>query len=352
MNAWVCLADTAITREETGPKRYLESDKEEARKLILCGALAAETELKLQIRLSWLKNTGQKQFFFRYAGLLNILRHYLCLRRASVIHCGSPHYFWWLIFLNRLGLFPVRNHLVFLYNFRTDSFLRRAKWWNAAPENFRAFFVSKDQIAGLQAHGIRSSGIGYQPCRVDTAWFTPAAQRRGGYLLVPGNIRRDEEFVLRLAKIAPLPIIRVGQMGMLKDLYRSSPVELRFNLSHLEYRDLLQNAAAVLLPIEECDEPAGLTAALEALACETPLLANPSLEIGSLLTSAAGLAPIPVSDPEAWATAIRAILDGSVYPSTVRLSGREFVVANHSTGTLTSPIGPVLEFVASQSQHL
>ena len=351
-NGWVWLVDTAITRGEAGPVRYLESDPSVARKLILCGALAAETEPGLQRRFSWLKNTGQKQRFFRYVGLLNIFRHCFRLRRATVIQCGSPHHFWWLIFLHRLGLFRVRNHLVFIYNFRSESFVRRAKWWNSAPGNFRAIFVSREQIEQLKTRGIRPGGICYQPCRVDTAWYAPPVQRRGGYLLVPGNIHRDEEFVLRLAKISPLPIIRVGQMGRLKDLYRASPVELRFNLSHSEFLDLLQNAAAVLLPIEECDEPAGLTAAMEALACETPLLANPSLEIGTLLTSSVGLAPIPTSAPEAWATAIRAILDGSLYPPEARRRGREFVIANHSTGTLRSPIGPVLESFASPAKPM
>lgn len=349
MNAWVCLADTTATKEETGPKRFLNPAQDE-QVLILCGALAAESDCKLQDRLSWLKNTGQKQHFFRWVGLLNILRHYFHLRRASVIRCGSPHYFWWLILLNRLGLFPVRNQLVFNYYFRTDSFLKRAKWWNSAPENFRVFFVSRDQIDQLEARGIRRSGIGYVPYRVDTTWFSAGAKRRGGYLLVPGNIHRDEEFVLRLAAMTPLPIIRVGQMGRLKELYRSRPVELRFNLSHSEYRDLLQNATAVLLPIEECDEPAGLTAALEALACETPVIINSSLEAEPLLRKAVGLQPIPTSDPAAWVSAIRGVLDGSLYSKAVRHGGREFVIANHSIGALTCTMAHILESIASQTK--
>lgn len=339
--------DTAATQEETGPKRYLDSAPAAGRTLILCRAMAAENDQTLQARFSWLKTTAQKQQFFRYVGLLNIFRHYFRLRRAPLIHAGCPHYFWWLILLNRIGLFPIHNRLVFNYCFRANSFLKWAKWWNRAPHNFRVFFAAKEQIDQLAASGIRRDGIGYLRWRIDTDWFAPTARPGGGYLLVPGNSHRDEEFVLRLAMVAPLPIIRVGQMGCLQEIYRSSPVELRFNLSHSEYRDLLQNAAAVLLPIEECDEPAGLTATLEALACGTPVLANPSLEVGSVLTDAVGLSPIPVSNPEAWVTSIRAILHGSLYPVETRLRGREFVQANHSIDKLASPIASVLEFVAS-----
>jgi len=350
--AWVVLTDTAITHEESGPRRYLELEEDKRRTLILCKSLAAETEQKLQERLSWLKNTEQKQRFFRMVGLLNVVRHYFRLRRTPVIYCGCPHYFWFLMLLNRLHLFPVRDRLVFNYCFRSNSFLSKAKWWNRAPDNFRIFFVSKDQVDQLKAQGVKHGSIGYLPCQVDTEWFRIGPPSRGGYLLVPGNIHRDEEFVLRLAKVSPLPIIRVGQMGRLKDLYRSSPVELRFNLSHPDFLDLLQNATAVLLPIEPCDEPAGLTAAMEALACGIPLLANASLEIEPLLMHAAGIAPIPISDPEAWVTAIRGILDGSFYPKETRLRGREYIVANHSIGPRTSAVARVLESVASPPERV
>jgi glycosyltransferase involved in cell wall biosynthesis len=345
--SWVCLTDTSITHEEAGPRRYLQLEEDKRRNLILCGLLAAGTEQQLQHGLRWLKNTERKQRFFRLVGLLNIFRHYFRLRRTPVIYCGCPHYFWWLMLLNRFRLFPVRNRLIFNYCFRSNSFLSKAKWWNRAPENFCAVFVSRDQVAQLEAQGIRRGGIRYFPCQVDTEWFRIGPPGRGGYLIVPGNIHRDEEFILRLAKISPLPIIRVGQMGRLKDIYRSSPVELRFNLSHPEFLDLLQNATAVLLPIEPCDEPAGLTAALEAFACGIPLLANPSLEIEPLLRNAVGIETIPTSDPEAWATAIRGILDGTFYPKETRIRGREFVVANHSIGSQTSVVTRVLESIAS-----
>jgi glycosyltransferase involved in cell wall biosynthesis len=78
------------------------------------------------------------------------------------------------------------------------------------------------------------------------------------------------------------------------------------NAPHREYREHLHGAKAVLLPIEPCDEPAGLTAALEAVACGVPVLANRSMGICALFEVCDY--PLPVVgdlSAEAWLRAVR-----------------------------------------------
>lgn len=308
------LGDTLATDFADRPVRYFDLFCfPPGVEVLPCMFFVAASDEALERKLRWFKSARARRLFLFAIAPLNILRHWRRLRRARTIMCHGPHYFWLLIFLNRLGLFSVRGKTVQTVFFRLTGFERKLPLFQRAPEAFQAGFAVPDQIQRLSALGCPADRLVCVPWKIDTRWFQPAAQPSAGaeYLLCPGDVHRDDALIAGLIGRTGLKIIRVGRLPIAPAAYapfldRPDVFELRSNLSHLEYRELLRGAALVLLPIEQCDEPAGLTAALEALACERPLLANDSAGIGALLRET-GLAKemrAPNLEVEGWLEAI------------------------------------------------
>lgn len=120
-------------------------------------------------------------------------------------------------------------------------------------------------------------------------WFRPGSGGVGGQaegaLLLAGNMHRGENLVEGLLNEG-MRVTRSGRHSGLRRRHERSlsrdGFELVANARHEEYLERLRGASALLLPILACDEPAGLTAAMEALACGGPVLANESMGIAEL----------------------------------------------------------------------
>jgi glycosyltransferase involved in cell wall biosynthesis len=330
------LTDWAVTAAHAGPIRYLDIDQAGADcKLVVLSLFSSLDDVTIQKRTAWLKNTKARILFYRAVSAVNILRHLPALRRAQFIWCQAPHYFWWLFLLSRIGLLPTSGKTIGGAFYRYDSFAKKIRLFQRAPAAFKPFFCLPEQVEALAAAGAPRERIGLLRVRIDTDWFQPISHPTKDYILCAGSIQRDEALILKLIGRTPLKIIRVGQLSFLRQFYghippESDAFELQFNLSYRRYLSLLQNAALVILPIRPCDEPAGLTAASEALACGVPLLTNDSLGIAELLQKGYGKAPIPSLDPEDWLAAITESLSGHSYPAEILRQAREYLVANHA----------------------
>lgn len=126
------------------------------------------------------------------------------------------------------------------------------------------------------------------PFGVDTNYFAPAEDPgRGDFILVPGNHQRDEHAVLELARAGTSwKIVRVADAPWVRHVYlpalaaeASLADALRFERSVApeRLRALYRAARLVWLPLQSSNEPAGLTAALEAAACGRPVLVTQGL---------------------------------------------------------------------------
>jgi hypothetical protein len=107
------------------------------------------------------------------------------------------------------------------------------------------------------------------PFVVDTDFFSYAPpQDRRPFILVPGDIDRDESLVARLSKVG-LDIVRVTRNVRILDRHRElgSSAKVFVNISWLDLRAYYQQCAAVFLPITAQNHPGGQTAMLEAFAC-------------------------------------------------------------------------------------
>lgn len=266
---------------------------------------------------------GLKRFFL-------VIMNLRVLRDADLILCSEGDYYWVLIFLGKIRIFTSKP-IIWRFFFKTGS-ARRVLPRITSEENFQIGVVSK-----AQKRAFASSHVRYIPWRIDVEWFTPKTPNRDGkrHYFIPGNAQRDEEFVKRLAQVSfPSQLVRCGRSSQLKRIYHheveTHSMLLSINPSHSEYLDFLRKSLCVMLPISDCDEPAGLTALLEALACGIPVVATDSLGISELATELPGMICLLKSDdPHAWFKAASAL---SVVSVSERQMAVDYVRKNHALG--------------------
>jgi glycosyltransferase involved in cell wall biosynthesis len=279
---------------------------------------------------------GRQWGIWYLLSVINLLRTLPELASADLILCGNTHYFWWLRIL--ANPFPfLRRHITSCFFFRGRSLQAKLPWLNTAPPNFHPYVISSEQKAELQRQHCGAGRLKVLRWPIDTDWFSPHAgsptSRR--YIFCPGTVHRDESLVASLIPLSPLPIIRAGRNFQLATYYAkwnqgNEKFELQMNLDHGSYLSLMQNATAVILPIEDCDEPAGFTAALEALAVGVPLIANASLGIDELFRAAYGRPPLLDLDPQSWLDAIQQTQVGAWVSPPQVLAARNYVARHHS----------------------
>ncbi len=338
----VVLTDSDIRSAEGRPRRIFDSGPLRRRLPSARYAvwMTARDDVDLDRRLNRLGSQRFRRVLQRVIGLLFVLRQLPALRRAPVVFCLAPHHFWWLALLWRLGLLPTRGKTIAAVFSRSRPFLAKLALVKRLPPAFQPFFMVPRQIEDLRRAGCPGDKVHGFTWRIDTRWFQPAPRRPGAgdYLLCPGMAYRDEGLIRALVGRTPLRLIRATRTASLVEAYRRlapkpGTFDFRLVLDHHEYLDLLQQAALVLLPIATSDEPAGLTTALEAMACGVPLLANTSYGVDELLADGYHRAPLPDNSPDTWLAAIREVLKGRAITAADRRRARTLVTSRHGLGS-------------------
>lgn len=305
--------------------------------------MVARDDVDLDRRMNRLGTQRFRRQICYLLGFFSTLRNLRALRAAKTIFCLTPHHFWWMVLLWRVGLLPVRGRTIGGVFFRSRPFLRKLGLIRRLPAEFCTFFIAPRQIGDLRRAGCPPERLRHFTWRIDTGWYRPAPVPPTGsgdrvpYLLCPGQAYRDDALIRQLIGRTPIKIIRATRTSALAESYRGlTPdprhFEFRLVLDHHQYLELLQHAAAILLPIATDDEPAGLTTALEALACEVPLLANASYEVSELLAAAYNRAPLPDNAADTWLAAIGETLAGRAVTAADLRRGRELAEARYSLG--------------------
>lgn len=239
-----------------------------------------------------------------------IALNYSKLHRARMIYCLDGMHYALLIQLAFTGLFSTKGKIIRRVAFHDSAWKKLAARLRRAPAAFQVECITHEQFTSasreLGAHRVIS-----RSWKVDTGWFQPAPDVPKTRALLPGNISRDESIVAPLLHRG-LSITRVARLASLEQRFAAEIADPRFelvtNAAHREYRELLQSAPAVLLPIMPCDGSAGLTAAMEAIAAGVPVLANRSMGLTELFAECQY--PVPMLDnldPDAWSQAYRQV---------------------------------------------
>lgn len=320
------LAPHALRELHDRPRRYLDPLPLPGCGQALVGALYDNDE---QLEREYIRlQTGA--FTRIRAALRLILRNYGALHRADMIYCLDGMHYNLLLSMARVGIFRARGKIIRRLAFHDSIIPTLAPLLKKAAPGFQIEFISHEQCTSALRH-LAPGRIVYRPWKIDGSWYQPSAKRGEGPVLLAGNASRDEAMVDGLLQQG-VKVTRVGRSDRLAERFAahaSNPnFKLLTNISHLSYRDVLQSSSIVLLPILPCDDPAGLTAALEAIATGVPIIANRSMGLSELFAAC----DYPVTmmesrDPAAWAQAIQQVLQ--------KLQSPEFVDAlGHSRSLL------------------
>lgn len=249
-----------------------------------------------------------------------LLQHHRQIRNSSVICCLDGLHFNLLLLLARAGLIKTQGKVIRRHAFRDRALKRLAPLLSNAPPAFGIDYITQDQVARGRAI-VGEGRVHLLPWKIDTDWYYPGAAPSDvkGTLFMPGNAQRHDALVLPLLA-AGHHVTRAGRPGRLEAIFEGQSLNegfsLMINRPHPEYLHALQSARAVVLPILPCDEPAGLTAAMEAIACGIPLLTNRSMSLTELLTECAY--PIDLLEnlePATWLTAVERLAQQRRDPS-------------------------------------
>lgn len=299
------LAGYVIRSRAGGPRRYLDA----AEAAPDCTVLA-QREFATDEELEDFHRRAPGPLRRMAHGLRLIWRHRRALREGGQIYCLDNMSFNLLLAASRLGLFHAEGKSVRRFAFHDRAMSRLLPWLRDARAAFSVDLITAEQVRRwgneMGGHHVR-----LLHWRIDTDWYQPAAPAPAGPLFLPGNACRDESLVVPLLQ-AGHSVTRAGRSYRLAERLRECAAHVGFrlmmNAPHAEYREALRGSRAVVLPILPCDEPAGLTAAMEAIACAVPLLANRSMGIRELLEQCAYPLPMVESlEPAAWMEACRSL---------------------------------------------
>ncbi len=340
------LTDTSIASAAHRPRRNFDFEplrrrQPEAREIVW---LRAASDVDLDAKVDAMGSPRIRRLRSYVQCLWSLLCHLGTLRRSAVIFSFTPHHFWWVALLWRVGLLPSAGGKVVCGIFsRTTPLLRKRKLLRRLPPGFCAYLMVQRQIDDLVAAGCPADRLKSFTWRIDTDWYVPARPARGGgYILCAGMAYRDEALVARLVGRTGRKLIRAARTEHLHGFFREqlgaladdrAVFEYRVVRDHRDYLTLLQQAEVLLLPLRPVsDEPAGLTTALEALACEVPLVANAAYGVTEVLAGGYGLPPVPDNRPETWLTAIDAALRGESITTGILRRGRSHVCEHYHVG--------------------
>jgi len=210
------------------------------------------------------------------------------LGESSHLYCLEGIHFNLLMVLARTPMFRARGKSIRRFAFRDRAMVRMAPLLRRSDPGFQVDYITTEQVERARLL-VGEERVLLHPWKVDVEWYRSSeggslADRREGVLLA-GNMFRCDVLVEPLLE-SGVRVCRMGRHGQLREkfghLREHKGFELVINAPHVKYLEALREAEAVLLPIEDCDEPAGLTAAMEAVACERPVLANRSTGIVDL----------------------------------------------------------------------
>lgn len=235
------------------------------------------------------------------------------LVQFSHVYCLEGIHFNLLMVLARTPVFRPKGKSIRRFAFRDRALERMAPLLRRSDVGFQVDYITMEQVERARAR-VGEERVLLHPWKVDVEWYRPSEGKMPtglkGRVLLPGNMFRCESLVDPLLE-SGVSVCRMGRHGKLKErfahLQEHQGFELVINAPHVKYLEALRASEAVLLPIEDCDEPAGLTAAMEAVACGRPVLANRSMGIAELFGECEY--PLPMVDGLRAGEWIRAITD-------------------------------------------
>lgn len=204
--------------------------------------------------------------------------------------------------------------------------------------------ITRQMEKNLEDLGIPKAKIEYLPNAVDTKLFCPQGKKENDLLLFVGRIQFDKGLhvlleslhhlknSVRLAVIGPMDESSEYCRGLLKNIERENRIgahEILY-LGALDSEDIIrwyQKASIFILPSFKEALP---LVALEALSCETPVIATPVGGIPEIIQNFESGLLVPPNNPQELAKKVQFLLDNKYERIRLGRKGRKSVIKNFS----------------------
>ena len=217
--------------------------------------------------------------------------------------------------------------------------------------------ISKQMKKDLTTLGIPESQISYVPNGVDINTFLPSGPKEENLLLFVGRITFGKGLHILLKSLSYLKksvrLIIIGPpdwdlkyyqniLKMIEEINQKGIHQINY-LGTLDQADIIkwyQKASMFILPSFAEGFP---VTALEALSCETPVIATPVGGIPDAVKNYGNGILVPVDNAPKFAEAIQYLLDNEKVRTKFGREGRKRVIANFSLETMARNITKIYE---------
>ena len=197
-------------------------------------------------------------------------------------------------------------------------------------------YSRQQERVALETLGVPVAKVRRILFQVDEQFFTPASPDGPGEGVVSvGRELRDYPVLFDAMENTDVPVTVVASSSWSRredqTAGRKVPanVTLRKGLSSVELRDLYRRAAVVVVPLQNVDWPAGVTALLEAQACGRPVVVSASEGILDSLESGAAVT-VPCGDAQALRAAVLRLISDPAQAEAIGRAGRESVLRDRT----------------------
>jgi glycosyltransferase involved in cell wall biosynthesis len=215
-----------------------------------------------------------------------------------------------------------------------------------------ALFVywSTNQRAILSEQlGIPEDRLFYVPFGVAGDYFAPDGEVAGESYVLAAGLDRGRDYATFMDAVRELdhPVKLVCPRHLLKDLRIPANVEVLGLVEKALYRDLLQRAAAVVVPVRSAVAyPTGQSVLLNAMSCAVPTVVTDTVALADYTRHGENTWTVPGEDPRALCEGIERVLGDRVMAARIARGGRADVVSTFNSTTMWQKIAPRLRALA------
>jgi glycosyltransferase involved in cell wall biosynthesis len=235
---------------------------------------------------------------------------------------------------------------------RTASPSRRA-WLRRCTRGTDLFIywsTNQREILNEQL-GIADSRLFFVPFGIAADYFYPrAAAPKDSYVLTAG-LDRGRDYGTFMSAVGGLdyPVKIVCPRPLLEDLEIPENVELLGVVDKARYRDLLQAAAVVVVPIRPAVAyPTGQSVMLNAMACQVPTVVTDTRALSDYVRHGENTWAVPGEDPQALRQGIARVLGDPGLATHIAAGGRRDVASTFNSPAMWTKIAPRLRALAGK----
>lgn len=200
--------------------------------------------------------------------------------------------------------------------------------------------------------GIPDERLFYVPFGIAGDYFQPnpdGSFAEAGYVLAAGLDRgRDYATFLEAVRDLDGPVKLVCPPHLLKELRVPANVELLGQVDKARYRELLQKAAVVVVPVRSAVAyPTGQSVLLNAMSCAVPTVVTATAALADYTRHGENTWTVPGEDPPGLREGIERVLGDRTLASQIARGGHDDVISTFNSKAMWRQIAPRLRALAA-----